>query len=143
MVVICSLVNSGVVRISLMRGPLRWAVHLCYGILRQRDDGGTSGFSQKTTVNRKPHWYDSRCSEADMPKIPSAYPNFSAPCDARLPQLALQYRLDYPPPLTTDRLLNGFNVTVWLYQDKEGKKDTHVCLLYTSPSPRDGLLSRM
>jgi len=63
-----------------------------------------------------------------MPKIPSAYPNFSAPCDARLPQLALQYRLDYPPPLTTDRLLNGFNVTVWLYQDKEGKKDTHVAL---------------
>ena len=28
-------------------------------------------------------------------------------------------------------------------QDTEAIEDTKVCLLYTSPSPRDGLLSRM
>ena len=27
--------------------------------------------------------------------------------------------------------------------DVSGKQTTHICLLYTSPSPRDGLLSRM
>jgi hypothetical protein len=61
-----------------------------------------------------------------MPKPPSSYPDYAAKCDPRLPQKALQYRLDYPPPLTTTRYLNGFNVTAWLYQDSAGVQDIHV-----------------
>jgi hypothetical protein len=64
----------------------------------------------------------------NMPKLPLSYSDYAAPCDLRLPQKALQYRLDYPPPLTTDRLLNGFNVTAWLFQDKAGKQDIRVAL---------------
>ena len=37
---------------------------------------------------------------------------------------------------------NGPNITVYVLEVGYGR-EAHVCLLYTSPSPRDGLLSRM
>jgi hypothetical protein len=61
-----------------------------------------------------------------MPRAPSPFQDFAAPCDLRLPHAALNLRLNYPPPLTTLRFLNGFNVTAWLYQDKAGEQDIHV-----------------
>jgi hypothetical protein len=63
-----------------------------------------------------------------MPKTPSSRPTFAAPCDARLPEAALQFRLQYSPPLTTSRFLGGFNVTAWLYRDKSGAEDIRVDL---------------
>jgi hypothetical protein len=61
-----------------------------------------------------------------MPKFPSSQPNFASPCDARLPQIALQYRLRNSPPLTTPRFLGGINVTAWLYRDKAGVQSIQV-----------------
>jgi hypothetical protein len=55
-----------------------------------------------------------------MPKPASSCPSFGTPCDARLPQAALQFRLRHSPPLTTARFLAGINVTAWLYRDKAG-----------------------
>lgn len=63
-----------------------------------------------------------------MPRVPSPFPNYATPCDLRLPEAALKFRLNYPPPLTTARFLNGFNVTAWLYRDKAGKEGIHVDL---------------
>jgi len=55
-----------------------------------------------------------------MPRTPVHHPSFATPCDTRLPQAALQFRLRHAPPLTTARYLGSLNVTAWLYQDKEG-----------------------
>ena len=49
----------------------------------------------------------------------------------------------------SDEVLYAYNVYQiegegkYLFSKIEGDKDTIICLLYTSPSPRDGLLSRM
>jgi hypothetical protein len=61
-----------------------------------------------------------------MPKTPLAYPRFSGPCDPRLPQAALDFRLSHTPPLTTAKLLGAINVTAWLYQDQTGAKKVQV-----------------
>ena len=63
-----------------------------------------------------------------MPKLPSSRPPFATPCDARLPQAALQFRLRHSPPLTTARFLGGFNVTAWLYSDKSGAQNIQINL---------------
>lgn len=63
-----------------------------------------------------------------MPKTPSSRPSFARLCDPLLPQTALQFRLQHSPPLTTDRFLSGFNVTVWLYRDDRGAKKVRVNL---------------
>jgi hypothetical protein len=55
-----------------------------------------------------------------MPKRPQSFPLDAPPCDPRLLDAALDLRLHHPPPLTTDRFLNGFNVTAWLYQERTG-----------------------
>ena len=34
-------------------------------------------------------------------------------------------------------------ITFWASRQSSGTADFYACLLYTSPSPRDGLLSRM
>ncbi|HEY7338202.1 MAG TPA: hypothetical protein VH639_25160 [Bryobacteraceae bacterium] len=61
-----------------------------------------------------------------MPRTPSSYPDFAMPCDRRLPQQALQYRLRHSPPLTSGKFLGAINVTAWLYVDKTGKRDVQV-----------------
>jgi hypothetical protein len=61
-----------------------------------------------------------------MPKPPSSYPSFATPCDMRLPQAALQFRLRHSPPLSTARFLAGINVTAWLYRDKAGVQGIQV-----------------
>jgi hypothetical protein len=61
-----------------------------------------------------------------MPKPPSSYPSFAAPCDMRLPQAALQFRLRHSPPLSTAKFLAGINVTAWLYRDKAGVQGIQV-----------------
>ena len=43
---------------------------------------------------------------------------------------------------TIKSLFKGIDITVFAY-GVTGTGKTHTCLLYTSPSPRDGLLSRM
>ena len=57
-----------------------------------------------------------------MPRMPVSLPSFSEPCDPRLPQAALEFRLHHGPPLTTPKYLGGINVTAWLYQEKGGPK---------------------
>jgi hypothetical protein len=61
-----------------------------------------------------------------MAKIPSSYPRHAPPCNPTLPEKALQYRFDYPPPLTTDKFLGAFNVTAWLYRDAAGVHNVHL-----------------
>ena len=41
------------------------------------------------------------------------------------------------------RLSSHFEFCAFAFFNREGNKVAHTCLLYTSPSPRDGLLSRM
>ena len=53
-------------------------------------------------------------------RIPVSYPAWSGPCNVRLPQEALAYRVRQNPPLTTLEYLGGFNITAWLYLDKGG-----------------------
>jgi hypothetical protein len=33
-------------------------------------------------------------------KVPVAYPEHASPCDLKLPEAALKFRVNYPPPLT-------------------------------------------
>jgi hypothetical protein len=61
-----------------------------------------------------------------MLRTPASYPEDATPCDPRLPQAALKFRLEHLPPLTTPRFLGGFNVTAWLYRDKTGTQDIRV-----------------
>lgn len=61
-----------------------------------------------------------------MPKTPSSYPGWAPRCDARLPQAALQFRLQHSPQLTTPKFLGGINVTAWLYRDKGGAPGVQV-----------------
>jgi hypothetical protein len=61
-----------------------------------------------------------------MPSRPLQYPSHAAPCDPRLPQAALDFRLRHAPPLTTARFLGGINITAWLYQDKAGVQGIQV-----------------
>jgi hypothetical protein len=61
-----------------------------------------------------------------MPRTPSSYPDYATPCDPRLPEAALKFRLTYAPPLITPRFLNGFNVTAWLYRDNGGEEGIQV-----------------
>lgn len=56
-----------------------------------------------------------------MPKMPSCRPEWAGACDQRLLDEALRIRLRHNPPLTSERALNGFNVSVWLYRDAAGK----------------------
>ena len=52
---------------------------------------------------------------------------------------ALNYNFS---PLVKD--INGIDISVVTYSFNPGIEDMNIiCLLYTSPSPRDGLLSRM
>ena len=47
----------------------------------------------------------------------------------------------------TDKTNNRYQMSEFIvvddYVEEQGTGDTYDCLLYTSPSPRDGLLSRM
>ena len=54
----------------------------------------------------------------------------------RDPRIVGTYKLD-----ASYQISNSFNRGVWVNQDNPNIVFT--CLLYTSPSPRDGLLSRM
>ena len=40
-------------------------------------------------------------------------------------------------------LAHGANTGIFLIDSNAPENNSHICLLYTSPSPRDGLLSRM
>ena len=59
-----------------------------------------------------------------------------------LSDVSYDYNGDYQSAITTDQ----YN-TLWAYQlafnVRMVRLDAYPCLLYTSPSPRDGLLSRM
>ena len=45
---------------------------------------------------------------------------------------------------TYNYVFGTYNVPLWFRDEYEGSTiENNVCLLYTSPSPRDGLLSRM
>lgn len=61
-----------------------------------------------------------------MIKTPVAKPSFSAPCDARLPEAALNFRTKNNPPLTSAQSLGAINVTAWLYLDKQGAQKVQV-----------------
>ena len=39
--------------------------------------------------------------------------------------------------------MSGLELLQWMRQQPQYEKTPFICLLYTSPSPRDGLLSRM
>ena len=62
---------------------------------------------------------------------------------------AMLVKLEYLTPYQSDQLLSGrtklnlgpYIITDWIGQGGMGQ--VFNCLLYTSPSPRDGLLSRM
>ena len=58
--------------------------------------------------------------------------------------LANDYRPAEDEPFMNDRQLEYFKrkLLIWKADLMSDSKDT-ICLLYTSPSPRDGLLSRM
>jgi len=56
-----------------------------------------------------------------MPKTPCSWPDCVHLCDKRLPEEALRIRRVHNPPLLSDRYLNGFNVSVWLYRDADGQ----------------------
>jgi hypothetical protein len=58
-----------------------------------------------------------------MPTTPSSWPGDMGLCDKRLPEEALRIRKERNPPLVSDRYLNGFNVSVWLYKNPMGKLD--------------------
>lgn len=59
-----------------------------------------------------------------MPRSPSKLPNFAMPCDPRLPQAALEFRLRHG--LSTTQFLGAINVTAWLYRDKAGVEGIQV-----------------
>ena|GEM_PF-1615840 len=61
-----------------------------------------------------------------MPKIPISKPIDSSRCDPRLPLEALAYRKKQNPPLVTYDYLRAFNITVWLYRDRQGVQGVHV-----------------
>jgi hypothetical protein len=61
-----------------------------------------------------------------MPKTPLSLPRQSTPCDVRLPEAALKFRVRHSPPLTTPKFLGGINVTAWLYRDESGKEGVQV-----------------
>ena len=62
-----------------------------------------------------------------MPKVPSSQPAYvSRPCDMRLPQAALDYRITNSPQLTSAKYLGAINVTAWLYRDEFGKEGVQV-----------------
>ena len=68
--------------------------------------------------------------------LAAAAPAFAA--ELKLPQDLPPYGADKPVPVPkSDKHTLANGLTVWIVADDEG------CLLYTSPSPRDGLLSRM
>ena len=46
----------------------------------------------------------------------------------------------FPPPMSYSESPSGLNTSTITIEEAE---NTHVCLLYTSPSPRDATLSRM
>src|SRR5947209_11042209 len=58
-----------------------------------------------------------------MAVTPQCWPEGIARCDARLPEEALRLRRENRPPLLSERYLNGFNVSVWLYRDASNKLD--------------------
>lgn len=57
-----------------------------------------------------------------MPKAPSSVPDWSPPCDPRLPLEALAFRRNHAPALTSLRDLGAINITAWLYGDKQGRE---------------------
>ncbi len=61
-----------------------------------------------------------------MPRIPCSRPSGSPPCDPRLPQEALTFRLRHSPNLITPDGLARVNVTAWLYRDKQGAERIQV-----------------
>lgn len=61
-----------------------------------------------------------------MPRPPLSHPSFATPCDTRLPQAALRFRLQHSPPLTAARFLGAVNVTAWLYRDKAGVQSIQI-----------------
>lgn len=61
-----------------------------------------------------------------MPKVPLKRPNWSSPCDPRLPQAALAFRLGNSPQLTSLAYLSKLNVTAWLYRDENGDEKVKV-----------------
>ena len=61
-----------------------------------------------------------------MPKIPLSKPAYSSPCDPRLPEAALRYRMNASPQLTTRDRLGAINVTAWLYKDQRGVEGVQV-----------------
>ena len=61
-----------------------------------------------------------------MLRIPSSRPADSPPCDPRLPQAALDFRMRNNPRLTTLPYLGAINVTAWLYVDGQGVESVQV-----------------
>ena len=59
-----------------------------------------------------------------MPRSPSKLPNYAMPCDPRLPQAALDFRLRHG--LATAQFLAAINITAWLYRDKAGVEGIQV-----------------
>jgi len=61
-----------------------------------------------------------------MVRWPNSKPADSLPCDLRLPEAALRYRMANSPQLITPEALGAINVTAWLYRDKRGVEGIQV-----------------
>ena len=61
-----------------------------------------------------------------MPKAPCPLLRENPPCDPRLAQEALSFRMRNSPKLTTSQYLAAINVTAWLYRDAKGNEKIQV-----------------